>query len=253
MSENQDKLKDSAGVPWEGRTFSANQFRSDKGEADPLLLQALVDFHAGVSNEEQVISTFASARLLVPLVAKLGESGEGANGLTSDKSAELSIVTVSAPDGQRALPIFTSVAAMAKWNSRARPVPNFGRTIATAALSEGSTRIVLDPTCETEFVIRRPAISAMADGRDWISPVRNPAVVDVVNEAVKSEPGVLKVELDSADPRALLVGQELMLSIHLTPGTSQTDLDDIESRLFANLSTNQTFVELVDSVAVRYL
>jgi SseB protein N-terminal domain len=253
LNEDQAKFTDSAGVAWQGRTFSNNQFQSDKGEADPVLLQALLDFQAGISDQERVVSAFASARLLVPLVANLGDSGEGAKGLKTDKSAELSIVTVSAPDGQKALPIFTSVGAMAKWNDKARPVPNFGKTIATAALNEGNTRIVLDPTCETEFVIRRPAIDALAKGSAWVSPVKNPKVLEIVTEITKTESNVLKFELGSADPKSLLLGQELLLSLYLSPETSQAEVDAIESRLFTQLSANRGFVELVDSVAVQYL
>ncbi len=38
---------DSAGVPWEGRSFESNPHAADDGSADPALLAALLRFRAG--------------------------------------------------------------------------------------------------------------------------------------------------------------------------------------------------------------
>ncbi len=119
---NPDRFADSAGVPWEGRKLAANPFAGDDGSARPELIQAIQDFHQS-GDPAPVFNEFAKARILIPLVAHLGEAGEGAHGQVVDKSADLSIVTVECPDRQTALPVFSSVAAMAAWNRSARPVP----------------------------------------------------------------------------------------------------------------------------------
>ncbi|MEY3316891.1 MAG: hypothetical protein RLZZ503_93, partial [Actinomycetota bacterium] len=163
MSESHgSKFTDSAGVPWAGRSFDINPYSGDNGEADPQLIETLIKFRAKEVGPEEVLVALGQARLLIPLIANLGESGEGAHGQTVDKSADLSIVTVLTPDNQKALPVFSSVAAMNHWNPEARPVPNDGRKVALAAASEGNTRLVLDPMSETEFVVRRPGIAAIA-------------------------------------------------------------------------------------------
>ena len=117
---------DSAGVPWEGRSFQPNPHSGDDGSADPALLAALTAFHAGEGDAAAVVDAYRKARLLIPLVAEKGDEGVGPTGLTVDKTQELSIVTVAAPDGRRVLPVFSSVQAMSRWDAAARPVPADG-------------------------------------------------------------------------------------------------------------------------------
>ena len=252
MSDH-DKFSDSAGVAWEGRSFDANPFSGDNGLADQKLLEAIANFQTGVVGLEKVYEVFASARFLIPLVAELGETGVGAHGQQVDKSADLSIVTVLTPDNQKALPVFSSVAAMTKWNPDARPVPNDGRKVCLAAASEGNTRIVLDPLSETELVIRRPAIAAIAQGFDWLPPERNPEVVELINLNVEQIPEVESFTLVCGDPTARLRGQELLLVVYLQSGLSENELKGIEGKLFEQLGDSERFVELVDSLAVKFL
>ena len=115
-----DKFHDSAGVPWEGREFSLNQFSSDDGSTPEAVARALSEenFSLAILHE-----SLMQSRLLIPLVAKLAESEVGAHSQLVDKSAELSIVAVATPDGQSAIPAFTSVSHMQLWKSDARPVP----------------------------------------------------------------------------------------------------------------------------------
>jgi len=252
MSDH-DKFSDSAGVPWEGRSFEANPFSGDNGLADEKLIEAIANFQTGVVGLEKVFEAFAAARFLIPLVAELGESGEGAHGQKVDKSADLSIVTVLTPDNQKALPVFSSVAAMTKWNPNARPVPNDGRKVCLAAASEGNTRIVLDPLSETELVIRRPAIAAIAQSFEWLPPERNPEVVELINQSVDKISEVDSFTLVCGDPTARLRGQELLLVVYLQTGLSELELKGIESQLFEQLGASERFVELVDSLAVKFL
>jgi hypothetical protein len=252
MSE-QDKFSDSAGVPWSGRSFQDNGFASDKGEADEELYAALIKFKSTKSNQVEIVEKFAEARVLIPLVATLGESGLGAHGQTVDKSADLSIVSVKTPDNQNALPIFTSVSSMRTWNASARPVPNNGRTVSLAAVGEGNTRVVLDPGSETEFVVRRPALEAIAQGFKWQLPESNPEVVAIVDQALDNIPEVVRFTLLNGDPEAKLSGHELSVLIYLAANLSQDRVTEIEKQFLDGISANQRFVELVDSVGIRFL
>lgn len=251
--EDSSKFTDSAGVPWEGRSLQPNIHANDDGSADEKLLNALDGFRAGKTSVAEVVEVLKNARLLVPLVANLGEADVGQAGLKVDKSAELSIVTVRAPDGQLALPVFSSVAAMSFWNPAARPVPNNARTIALAAASEGNTRIVLDPMSQTEFVIRRPAIEAIAKGILWQSPEGNADVQRIVAQNLAKLDHVESYALASGDPSQRLQGQELSIEIFLRAGLQDTELKVIEAELFASLSVDEEFVSLVDSVSLRFL
>lgn len=254
MNESeQSKYTDSAGVPWAGRSFDVNPFSGDNGEADPALLEAISKFQAGQIGSDQVLVAIGQSRLLIPLVANLGETGEGAHGHQVDKSADLSIVTVLTPDNQRALPVFSSVAAMTNWNPEARPVPNDGRKVALAAASEGNTRLVLDPISETEFVVRRPGIAAIAQGFDWITPANNPEVVDIVNSLLADSGSVESFTLVDGDPTCRLLGQELLVVLYLEPGLTEAQLKALEEDFFAKISNSERLVELVDSVGVKFL
>ena len=130
---NTNPLADSAGVPWEGRSFEQNPFSDDDGSARPELILAIAEFQMS-GDASKVIAEVAKSRLLIPLLADLGESGQGAHGQTVDKSADLSIVTVKTPDGETGLPVFSSVTAMSAWNTKARPVPSDAVRVALAAV-----------------------------------------------------------------------------------------------------------------------
>lgn len=252
MSEH-DKYSDSAGVPWSGRSFQENNFASDSGDADPDLLAELLSFKNGSNNQVAIAQKFSEARVLIPLVATLGESGEGAHGHKVDKSAELSIVSVRTPDGQNGLPIFTSVQTMMNWNPSARPVPNNGRTVALAAIAEGNTRVVLDPGSETEFVFRRTALEAIAQGFEWQLPNLNSEVIEIVDKALDQVVEVQSFTLLNGDPKASLMGHELGVVIYLAGNVSPERLGDIQKQFLDAISTSSRFVELVDSVGLKFL
>lgn len=251
---NHDRFADSAGVPWEGRSFDSNPFADDDGSASPILISALAEFRANPVDPRQVFLAFSASRLLIPLLADLGESGEGAHGQTIDKSADLSIVTVQTPDGQTGLPVFSSVAAMAVWNKMARPVPADAIRVALAAASEGNTRIVLDPGSETEFVFRRPAIKAMAMQKEWVPSFLNEEVGHAFAKPLdESEPSVLAIYLESGDPQSRLEGAELQISLKLESGLNQDEVQALVSRLADAWSQSEFIAESVDSMQLRLL
>ena len=124
MADDTHPLTDSAGQPWAGRHFEQNPSSGDDGSAPPQLMESIARFQAGTAGESEVVEAFRHSRLLIPLLAVLGEAGVNEHGKKIDKSQELSIVTVGGPDGRTVLPVFSSVAAMAAWNAKARPVPS---------------------------------------------------------------------------------------------------------------------------------
>lgn len=250
---NQDAFADSAGVPWKGRSFEANSWAGDDGSADQNLLETIQKLHRGEVTAEAVVEAFGNARVLIPLLANLGESGEGAHGQTVDKSAELSIVTVETPDQQDGLPVFSSVAAMQAWNTDARPVPVDAKKAALAAAAENNTRIILDPGSESEFVIRRPAIAAIAQQLGWIHPVRDQRVHLAFTEAIGASEHILGFELKDADPLSLLRAAEVVLELSVTPGLSREELDPVLQELAKSLAASHDIAEYVDSLRVKLL
>jgi hypothetical protein len=184
-------------------------------------------------------------------VAELGDEGENDAGMLVDKTQELSIVTVAGPDGRTVQPVFSSVTAMQTWNPAARPVPADGRRAALAAASEGTELIVLDPTSETEFVLRRPAVWAVAQGSAWLPSDRDPAVAAAFRTSIEPELGVHDVELVAGDPSARLAGEELVVRLALAAGLTQEELNAILSRLAQRWASDDVIATHVDSLRVQ--
>ena len=246
-----DAAADSAGVPWEGRSFHANPHSSDDGSADPALLAALTAFRAGTGSQREVVDAYRTARLLIPLVAAKGDHGIGAHGLAVDKTQELSIVTVAAPDGRRVLPVFSSVDTMKRWDASARPVPADGVRTALAATADDTDLIVLDPGSESEFVLRRPAVWAIGQGHAWEPSFLSPEVFAGLHESIGGELSVIDLAVESGDPDARLRGPELVVKLQLMSGLEKPELDAVLGRLAKRWAADDRIAVLVDSLTVK--
>jgi hypothetical protein len=249
MSDN--IYADSAGVPWEGRAFEPNAWSDDDGTANPRLIELIHALHAGEARSDSVLDELRNSRVLIPLLANLGESGVGAHGQTVDKSADLSIVTVETPDSQSGLPVFSSVEAMQRWNPKARPVPTAAVKAALAAASEGNTRMILDPMADTEFVLRRPAIAALAQGLKWVSPEEDERVLGAFAAALDALEPLAGWELAAGDPLCLLASAELELTLKLPDGLDTEAIDDLLKEIAKRLSESFEIAEYVDSLRVK--
>ena len=126
------------------RLLTGTGFDGDQGEADIGLIAALDD----PEDETALMRAVAHARLLVPIVAapsELHDSGElmleksGVNSAT-----DMAVVTLTSPDGHRALPVFSSLAELSAWDTAARPSPVTSARAAQAAVSERCDVMLLD-------------------------------------------------------------------------------------------------------------
>jgi SseB protein N-terminal domain len=246
---------DSAGQPWAGRSFEPNDLADDDGSAPAELMLALARFRAREIGEEGVVDALRDSRLLIPLIAELGESAISSHGPTTglamDKSQELSIITVAGPDGRNVLPVFSSAAAMAAWNPVARPVPADAVRVALAAAEEHTDLVVLDPTRETEYVIRRPALWAIAQSQPWTPSYASQSVAQAFSGSIATELSVLGVSLVAGDPGGRLAGPELVVRLELIDGLTQAELDATLSRLATRWSSNDVIATGVDSLRVQ--
>jgi hypothetical protein len=241
---------DSAGVPWQGRAFQPNAHAGDDGTAPSAFLGAIAAFRAGETGPESVIEALRDERLLIPLVTERGDEGLSPQGHVVDKTQELSIVTVAAPDGRTVLPAFSSVTAMTVWDATARPIPTPVLRVAQAAVSEGTDLIVVDPGSETEFVIRRPAVWALAQGEAWMPPHTSVPVRTAFLESIASELAALDVELAAGDPDARMRGPETVVRLRLLQGLERHELDAVLGRLAQRWAADDRIATLVDSLTV---
>jgi hypothetical protein len=110
----------------------------DRGDPDPTFAAALA-----TADRATVLGLLPGVRLLVPVLA-VPSSGE----------AEMAVATLVNADGQRALPVFTGIPALAEWRPDARPVPMAGCRVIEAAIEEGYDGIVIDVAGPVTFTVQ---------------------------------------------------------------------------------------------------
>ncbi|MFD8964787.1 SseB family protein [Streptomyces sp. NPDC059568] len=181
-------------------------FSDDDGTADPVLTAALAAWAVDRSAEPQVLSALRDARLLVPVVAVLGESEEDERGLRHEKTSDMAVPTLTAGD-RRALPAFTSTETLACWDPGARPVAVPLHQALRAAAHEKADTVVLDLAGPVPYQLTGSALLALAEGRTSADPLDDPAVTGAVRSVVAAEPAVLRAYLGpgSADGTLALV------------------------------------------------
>ncbi|MCF6523190.1 SseB family protein [Streptomyces sp. JJ36] len=137
-------------------------FSADDGSADPELARALAAWQADPAAEPRVLDALRGARLLVPVVAVLGEAETGPDGLRREKSSDMAVPTLTAPGGRRALPAFTSTEALARWQADARPVAVPLAQALRAAAQEGADTLLIDLAGPVTYELAGPALRALA-------------------------------------------------------------------------------------------
>ncbi|CAL9623585.1 hypothetical protein SUDANB145_05894 [Streptomyces sp. enrichment culture] len=169
-------------------------YSDDDGSADPRLSAALAAWAEDRTALAPVLAALKGARLLVPVVAVLGEAEEDENGLRREKTSDMAVPTLKA-GGRTALPAFTSTGSLARWDPAARPVAVPLHQALRAAAHEKADTVVLDLAGPVPFELTGPALLALAEGRTSTDPLTDPAVLDAVRGAVAAEPAVLSAHL----------------------------------------------------------
>lgn len=250
---------DSAGFPWAGRTFDhhGTAFADDDGTAPKDLLDAIATLRAATdaaaiaAAHSDVIVALSRHRVLVPLLAEAGDTGLSPEGKTVEKSQELSIVTVEAPDGRAVMPVFSSVESMQRWNPESRPIPVPGPQAAIAAASEATDLIIVDPGSEaTEFAVRRTQLEALALGEPVTPAWADRGVYDVFTASGSNEQNVHAVDVQAADPHSRLLDAEIAVILTLERGLSGAGLNETLERLQAVWAASEVIAQRVDSMRV---
>lgn len=179
-------------------------FSDDDGSADPRLSAALAAWAEDRTALAPVLEALKGARLLVPVVAVLGEVEEDENGLRREKTSDMAVPTLKAGD-RTALPAFTSTDSLARWDPEARPVAVPLHQALQAAAHEKADTVVLDMAGPVPFELTGAALLALAEGRTTTDPLADPAVVEAVRGAVAAEPAVLRAHLGPGQADGTLV------------------------------------------------
>jgi SseB protein N-terminal domain len=163
------------------------QFRGDRGAADPRLTAVLAAYQAGQASEQAALTALAAARLLVPVIAVLPD-GATASG-PGDKDSEMMLPTLIGRDGRPAVLAFTSLDALARWRPDARPVPAEADRVWRGAVGEGCA-VVIDVAGPVPLAVDGARLAALAAGQPVPSAYEDPDVLAVVHAAVAAEPAL---------------------------------------------------------------
>lgn len=232
---------DSGGVAFSGRQVTSTGFDDDAGGADPALIAALAS-----GDETAWVAALAQSRLLVPIVAaptEIDDSGD----LAVDKSTDMAVVTLTAPDGTKGLPVFTSLESLAEWNPRARPSPVKASFAAQAAIAEECDVLLLDMASEHRVVVRAGMMWAIAQQQPWQPAHRDEHVMDAVQRALRGEEQVVSHACEDGGDGVL------RLRLALVPGLGRDEVQALATRVGERLAADGETRARIEGLAFAFV
>ncbi|WP_353510448.1 SseB family protein [Intrasporangium sp.] len=244
--DDEGRPSDSVGQAWAGKTIPTPGFSDDRGEADPGLIDALLASGAEPTPEAEteLMTRVAAARWLVPVVAVPSEVEEH-GGLVTDTRSDMAAVTLTAPDGRRALPMFSSLQTLAAWDPAARPVPVRAAAAAQAAISESCDVLVVDVSSPHAAVLRSSMLWSLAQEQAWVPAHLDDQVARAVRMAVGQEPLVSGHRLEAGQPAGTGVLRVVLL---LPPGLDQAVVSGVATRIGERIATDGETRARIDSL-----
>ncbi|WP_230297838.1 SseB family protein [Actinomyces provencensis] len=144
----------------------------DHGDLLPRTAGAM-DLSDPTERLEALVAALAAERVIVPIEVEADPRVTGVHaGLGIGDASGADFARVETPSGP-ALAVYTSAAALASDRPGARPMPISFRTVALTALVEVGGHVLVDPGA-AELLLPRPAVSALAQGDEWLPAWRDP-------------------------------------------------------------------------------
>jgi hypothetical protein len=205
-------------VPSHPPSHQPRALPADDGSADSGLSGAIARYAADPARLPEVLAALHRARVLAPVVARRAETRVTPAGLVRDTTAEVAVPLLVDADGDRALLVFTDLAALARWDPAARPVPVEGPRAAQVALAESAEALVLDVAGPSTVALELPEVRALAEGRARTPAWQDPQVAAAVAAVLEGEPAARSAAL------APCAGRDARLTVVVAPGTDQAAL-----------------------------
>ncbi|HSE10541.1 MAG TPA: SseB family protein [Nocardioidaceae bacterium] len=147
------------------RTIPDPGFAGDDGSVATEVAAAMTAYAADPDAlHHRAVAVLQDSRLLVPVVAMLGEVEYDEQGLAHDKTSDMAAVLMRGKDGRLALLAFTGHEPLQRWNPEARPVPVSARQAAEAALHDEAAALVVDVAGPALLVIEGEDLRSLAEG-----------------------------------------------------------------------------------------
>ena len=161
--------------------MSTLDLKNDKGDADPALLALLQSKADGF--EKIVINRLMNSRLIGAIIAK------------KDENVEMMQALFSSNDGRVAMPVFTSLDELTKWNKEARPLPLIANDFAQQTIDQELDAIIVDIASDHRFVIKGHMLNCLAKNQDWNYPHQDLEVIETIERICQRLENVSKIEI----------------------------------------------------------
>lgn len=242
---------DTAGTQWAGRLLSPSPFAGDDGAPAAAVRAAMGALTAGsaqadASPERDLLEALAQARLFAAIEAvpaQVDRSGLLATEVESDMASPV----LTAPDGRRAMPLFTGLDTLAAWQADARPVPVRATEAAVAALDDACDVILLDLGSPHAVVVRLSQVWALAQRRPWVPAHEDQVVQEALERAIRGRPDIVAARLEDGTVHAPGVTR---LVLELRPGLTQTQVGDLTQIIGQALGADPEVRLRIDDVAM---
>lgn len=144
-------------------------FAGDDGSVAAEVTDALASYAVDPdARHDPTLEVLQRHRVLVPVVAVLGEVEHDEQGLAHDKTSDMATVLMRGRDGRTALLAFTGEEPMRRWDPRSRPVPVSVATAAQAAVQDGAAAMLLDVAGPVTFVVETDDLTELAAGHTLV-------------------------------------------------------------------------------------
>ena len=118
--------------------------------------------------------------------------------MRGEKASDMAMPTLIGLDGRRAVPAFTSLLSMSRWQSDARPVPVAAHSVWQTACADSSA-VVIDVAGPVAFAVEGARLAALARGEEAPEPYRDPDVHEIVAAALANQLDVASFDLQPGD------------------------------------------------------
>jgi hypothetical protein len=231
-----------------GISGSDPSFRSDDGSADADVLAALEAFATGRGSERDALIALAASRLLIPIVAVRADAvpgpmladtpvtgtarpGRHATGAASrgEKASEMALPTLIGRDGRRAVPAFTCLDSLRRWEAGARPVPVAARQVWLGATGD-SRAVVIDVAGPVPFVVEGARLAALAGGDCAPLAWADPDVHEIVAAVLAGHSEVASFTLGPAG-----TGRDLAINVTMVDQRASRAIGDVAEVVAADV------------------
>ncbi len=211
--------------------LAPNPYSADHGSVDPGVAAALQAWSRD-GDTAAVVAAIRDTRVLVSLVTPRGK----------ESSADLAMAILEAPDGRPALPVFTSVQNLARFDPAARPVPVLARQACLAAVDEDCELVVVDPGGPVTVTMPRPAVWAVAKGEPWVPSYADEQLCGTICRAACEVASVQRASCCAGD-RA-----ELGIVLQVAPGLDRAALAALTAAVQERIGALEEVAQRVDSI-----